>query len=176
MLAPQVEVMERLLAYWKARLSDAPTQELPPDRLRPVVQSFRRENQQFSLSPDLAVGLEALSQREGVTLLMTLVAAFQVLLHCYSGQDDIVIGTPSAGRSRIEPEGLVGFSSKPWYCVRIFQAIRGSVNCWRRCEKTCLGPTPIRICCLKNWSRHSIYNVTPQSQSTFSGPVRVEKR
>ncbi|MDP1666746.1 MAG: amino acid adenylation domain-containing protein [Methylobacter sp.] len=107
--ALQGEAIEQLLDYWKARLADAPTLELPTDKPRPAVQSYRGESQQFSLSPDLTEGLKALSQREGVTLFMTLVAAFQVLLHRYSGQDDIVLGTPSAGRNRLELEGLIGF-------------------------------------------------------------------
>ena len=106
---PMIEVMERQLDYWKARLADAPTLELPTDKPRPAVQSFHGATQQFSLPLDLAEGLNALSRREGVTLFMTLVAAFQILLHRYSGQDDIVIGTPPAGRSRLELEGLIGF-------------------------------------------------------------------
>ncbi|MFI3157992.1 MAG: amino acid adenylation domain-containing protein [Methylococcaceae bacterium] len=105
----QGETMERLLDYWKARLADAPTLELPTDKPRPAVQSFRGGIQQFDLSPGLTEGLKTLSQGEGATLFMTLVAAFQVLLHRYSGQDDIVLGTPSAGRSRLELEGLIGF-------------------------------------------------------------------
>jgi len=102
------ETMEQLLDYWKARLADAPILELPTDRPRPAVQSFRGESQHFSLSPDLAEGLKVLSLSEGVTLFVTLVAAFQVLLHRYSGQDDIVIGTPTAGQSSLELEGLIG--------------------------------------------------------------------
>ncbi|MFI3157993.1 MAG: amino acid adenylation domain-containing protein [Methylococcaceae bacterium] len=105
----QGEPMERLLAYWKVRLSDVPTLELPTDKPRPAIQSFHGKTQPFSLSPDLTEGLKALSRREGVTLFMTLAAAFQVLLHRYSGQDDIVIGTPTAGRSRVELEDLIGF-------------------------------------------------------------------
>ncbi len=104
-----IEAMQRLLDYWKPRLADAPTLELPTDRPRPAIQSFRGETQQFSLSPELTEALKALSRRESVTLFMTLLASFQALLHRYSGQDDIVIGTPAAGRSRLELEGLIGF-------------------------------------------------------------------
>jgi hypothetical protein len=78
-------MLKRQLDYWKARLADTPTLELPTDRPRPAVQSFRGKIQPFSLSPDLVEGLNALSRREGVSLFMTLVAAFQVLLHRYSG-------------------------------------------------------------------------------------------
>ncbi|MGZ5053614.1 MAG: non-ribosomal peptide synthetase [Methylobacter sp.] len=101
--------MERLLDNGNSRLADAPTLELPTDRPRPVVQSFLGATQQLNLSPDLTEGLKALSRREGVTLFMTLLAAFQVLLHRYSGQDDIVVGTLNAERSRLELEGLIGF-------------------------------------------------------------------
>jgi amino acid adenylation domain-containing protein len=98
-----------LLDYWTERLAEAPTLELPTDRPRPAVPSFRGEIQHFSVSPDVATGLNNLSRQANVTLFMTLAAAFQVLLQRYSGQDDIVIGTPIAGRSRLELEGLIGF-------------------------------------------------------------------
>ncbi|MFI3156897.1 MAG: amino acid adenylation domain-containing protein, partial [Methylococcaceae bacterium] len=105
----QGEPLNRLSAYWKARLANASTLELPTDRPRPAVQSFRGATQQFNLPSDLTGKLKTLSRHEGVTLFMTLAAAFQLLLHRYSGQDDIVIGTPVAGRSRLELEGLIGF-------------------------------------------------------------------
>jgi len=103
-----IEKLERQLDYWRMQLANAPTLDLPTDRPRPAVQSLSTENRQFSLSLDLVNGLKALSQHEGVTLFITLVAAFQVLLHRYSGQDDIVIGTPTAKRSHSEAEGLLG--------------------------------------------------------------------
>ena len=105
----QGEALERLLDYWKGRLAGAPTLELPTDKPRPAVPSYRGEIQHFSLPPELVAGLKDLSRRENVTLFMTLAAAFQVLLQRYCGQDDIVIGTPTAGRSRLELEGLIGF-------------------------------------------------------------------
>ncbi|OYV21526.1 MAG: amino acid adenylation domain-containing protein [Methylococcaceae bacterium NSP1-2] len=105
----QGEAMEQLLDYWKTQLADVSTLELPTDKPRPAVQSLCGEQQKFSLSPDLVKGLKALNRQEGVTLFMTLIATFQVLLHRYSGQDDIVIGTASAGRSRLELESLIGF-------------------------------------------------------------------
>ncbi len=105
----QGETLTRLLAYWRQRLANLPALELPTDKPRPASQSFRGTIAQFSLPPELAEGLQTLSRREGVTLFMTLAAAFQVLLHRYSGQDDIAIGTPTAGRSRAELEGLIGF-------------------------------------------------------------------
>ncbi|HEY4389359.1 MAG TPA: amino acid adenylation domain-containing protein, partial [Ktedonobacteraceae bacterium] len=106
----QGEVLERQLAYWQQQLTDAPALlKLPTDHPRPVVQSFVGAQQIVYLSPDLLQELKALSQREGVTLFMTLLAAFQVLLMRYSGQDDLVVGTPIANRRWQEVEGLIGF-------------------------------------------------------------------
>ncbi|GCE07388.1 non-ribosomal peptide synthetase [Dictyobacter aurantiacus] len=104
------EVMEAEVAYWREQLAGAPpVLELPTDRPRPPAQSFAGAIYSFSLSPELAAGVRALSQREDATLFMTLLAAFQVLLRYYSGQEDIVVGTPIANRTHIETEGLIGF-------------------------------------------------------------------
>jgi amino acid adenylation domain-containing protein len=104
------EVLEKQLSYWKQQLAGAPAVlELPADYPRPAVQSFRGAHQSLTLSAELSNGLKALSQREGVTLFMTLLAAFETLLSRYSGQQEIVIGTPIAGRNRAETENLIGF-------------------------------------------------------------------
>lgn len=108
-----IELMERQLDYWKLRLADAPALELPADKPRPPVRPFRRETRTFSLAPGLVEKLKALSRHEGVSLFMPLMSVFQVLLHCYSGQDDIVIGTPSNGQSRLDKESLNGFFGNP---------------------------------------------------------------
>src|ERR1700754_536948 len=98
------------LAYWKQQLADAPAVfELPSDRPRPAVQSFAGARHHFNLSPDLSAQLTALSRREGGTLFMTLLAAFQTLLHRYTNQSDNVVGTPIANRNRAETEALIGF-------------------------------------------------------------------
>lgn len=97
---------------WKSLSGDAPRLELPTDRPRSAIQSFRGEYQQFSVSPELTEALEQLSSDEGVTLFMTLAAAFQVLLHRYSAQDDITIGTPGIGPGSIALDSLIGFFSK----------------------------------------------------------------
>jgi aspartate racemase len=107
------EVMARQLEYWSLRLADAPTLELPTDRPRPAVQSFRREIQKFSLSPGLAEELKALSLREGVTFFVLMMSALQILLHRYSGQDDIVISVASNGQGHLRIEGLDGFFGNP---------------------------------------------------------------
>jgi amino acid adenylation domain-containing protein len=106
----QGEVLEAQLSYWGERLADAPPLlDLPTDRPRPAIQTYRGACESLTLPPYLVEPLRALSQREGVTLFMTLLGAFQVLLHRYTAQDDIVVGSPVAGRTRIETEGLIGF-------------------------------------------------------------------
>jgi amino acid adenylation domain-containing protein len=105
----QGERLERPLNYWKERLRGLTTLELPTDRPRPVIQSYQGTTHPFELSRELSQALQALSRREGVTLFMTLIGAFQVLLARYSGQVDIALGTPVANRNRPELEGLIGF-------------------------------------------------------------------
>ncbi|HEX8245657.1 MAG TPA: condensation domain-containing protein, partial [Longimicrobium sp.] len=104
------EVLDRQLAYWSERLADAPALlELPTDHTRPVVQTFRGAGERIELPPELLERLQALGRSEGATLYMTLLSAFQVLLSKYSGSDDIVVGSPIAGRTRREIEELIGF-------------------------------------------------------------------
>ena len=106
----QGEVLEAQLAYWKQQLAGVPAfLALPTDRPRPPAQTLLGATQSFQLPKSLSVALKALSQREGVTLFMTLLAAFKVLLYRYSGQSDILAGSPIANRNRAEIEGLIGF-------------------------------------------------------------------
>ena len=103
-------MLETQLAFWKRQLAGAPaTLELPTDRLRPSVRTYRGSMQPFALSKRLTDELKALSHQEGVTLYMTLVAAFKTLLHRYTGQEDILIGTTTAGRNRTELQKMMGF-------------------------------------------------------------------
>jgi amino acid adenylation domain-containing protein len=97
------------LSYWRRQLSDVPVLLLPADYTRPVVQSSRGATRGFEISGKILSGLQALSKEQGTTLFMTLLSAFKVLLYRYSGQEDISVGTPIAGRSYQETEGLVGF-------------------------------------------------------------------
>jgi len=98
------------LAYWKGQLAGKlPALELPADRPRPAVQSLSGATRERVLPPRLAAGVNALSRAEGVTPFMTLLAAFQTLLHRYTGQEDIIVGSPIANRNRREVEGLIGF-------------------------------------------------------------------
>jgi amino acid adenylation domain-containing protein/non-ribosomal peptide synthase protein (TIGR01720 family) len=104
-----VSPLDRQLAYWRERLADAPAAlDLPTDRPRPPVQSSRGASCSARLPQALAERLRALGRQAGATLFMTLEAAFAVLLRRYSGQEEVCIGTPVAGRSRPELEGLIG--------------------------------------------------------------------
>ncbi len=104
------EVLETQLAYWRERLKNMPPAlELPSDRTRPKVQTFEGATLEVRLPKQLTEDLKALSRREGATLFMTLLAAFQTLLHRYTGQHDIATGTPIANRQRRETESLIGF-------------------------------------------------------------------
>ncbi len=105
----QGDVVEQKINYWKQQLAGVPVLQLPTDYPRPAVQSSRGDTERLKLPRELADGLKRLSRQESATLFMTLLAAFQVLLHRYTGQEDICVGTPVSGRSRKEIEGLIGF-------------------------------------------------------------------
>ncbi|MCC5632613.1 amino acid adenylation domain-containing protein [Nostoc sphaeroides CHAB 2801] len=105
----QGAVLESQLDYWKQQLSgNLPILELPSDRPRPPVQTYSGEICRQMLPQTLTDALKALSQESGATLFMTLLAAFKVLLHRYTGQEDILVGSPIAGRNQVETEGLMG--------------------------------------------------------------------
>ena len=104
------EILDRQLSYWQQQLAGAePLLELPTDRPRPAVQTYRGASQSFTLLKSLSDRLKHLSRQEGVTLYMSLLAAFQTLLYRYSRQENIALGSPIAGRNRAEIEGLIGF-------------------------------------------------------------------
>jgi amino acid adenylation domain-containing protein len=106
----QGDALEKQLAYWRQQLADAPPSlDLPTDRPRPPVQTLRGASWFVHLPRELSDSIQALAQREGVTPFMVLLAAFKVVLHRYSGQEDISIGMPIAGRDRPELERLIGF-------------------------------------------------------------------
>lgn len=96
------------LAYWRQQLADAPILQLPTDFPRPAVQTHNGSCQTLDLPLTLFQALHELSQREGVTLFMMFLAAFKTLLYRYTGQEDIVVGTPIANRRWQETEGLIG--------------------------------------------------------------------
>ena len=106
----QGKVLDQQLNYWKQQLGSNPSVlNLPTDYPRPTKLTYQGENEFFTLSPTLSQALKAICQQQGVTLYMLLLTAFKVLLHRYSQQDDIVVGTPIANRNREEIEGLIGF-------------------------------------------------------------------
>ncbi|NPC85533.1 amino acid adenylation domain-containing protein, partial [Pyxidicoccus fallax] len=106
----QGEALDEQLGWWKQQLAGAPAYlELPTDKTRPPVLAHRGSSVDVRLPRELSESLKALAQREGATPFMLLLAGFQLLLSRYSGQDDVVVGSPIAGRRHAETEGLIGF-------------------------------------------------------------------
>src|SRR5947209_14000299 len=106
----QGEVLEQQLAYWKQHLGAKPAVlELPTDFPRPAVQTYGGANFTFPFSPALSQSLKAFCRTQQATMFMVLLAAFNVLLHRYTGQQEIIVGSPIANRNRKELEGLIGF-------------------------------------------------------------------
>jgi amino acid adenylation domain-containing protein/non-ribosomal peptide synthase protein (TIGR01720 family) len=106
----QGEVLEQQIKYWREQLQGAPpVLELPTDHARPAVQSLRGRMFKRRMPVELLRQLEGLSRREGLTMYMSVLAAFVVVLARYSGEREIVVGTPIAGRTRREIEELIGF-------------------------------------------------------------------
>lgn len=106
----QGAVLEKHLHYWRKRLQNIPAvMDLPTDRPYPPIRTHRGAHHTFYLPPALSKGVMELSRQAGVTPFMLLLTALQLLLQRYTGQDDIVVGSPIAGRNRSEIEGLIGF-------------------------------------------------------------------
>lgn len=103
------ELLGEQIGYWKKQLAGAPTALELPRQIRSVVQAFHGATQELELSPDLSARLKKLSRHEESSLFMTLLAAFKVLLWRYSGQADILVGSPIANRNHVETESLIGF-------------------------------------------------------------------
>jgi amino acid adenylation domain-containing protein len=104
------EVLERQIAFWRRQFEGIPTAlELATDRPRPAIQTFRGARQYVSLGAPLTEALQELSQRREASIFMTLLAAIATLLFRYSGQEQILVGTPFSNRNRTEVEGLIGF-------------------------------------------------------------------
>lgn len=136
----QGEALEAQLAYWKHQLARAPSVlALPTDRLRPVVQTFRGAHYPVLLSKPLTEALTALSRQTGGTLFMTLLAAFAALLSRYTGQHDIVIGSPIANRSRAELEELIGFFVNTLALRLDLSGDPSFLELLRRVREVCLG-------------------------------------
>ncbi|MEO7769197.1 MAG: condensation domain-containing protein, partial [Ferruginibacter sp.] len=103
------EVLNKKMAYWKKKLDQVPPLQFPTDFSRPAVWSTNGSIEVYKIDKGLVGRLQELSQQKSSTLFMTLLAAFKVLMYRYSGQEDICIGTPIAGRQQHELEGLIGF-------------------------------------------------------------------
>jgi len=105
---------EKLWQYWKEKLAgELPVLNFPTDRPRPSIQTFNGVSKSIELKPELTQKLKTISEQNGATIYMTLLAAFNVMLHRYTGQDDLVVGTPTTGRSRNELAPLVGYFVNP---------------------------------------------------------------
>jgi len=127
------------LAYWKQQLAGVPVLQLPGDHPRPAVPSYRGATLWFEFPATLRNALDELSLQEGVTPFMTLLAAFQVLLCRYSGQDDVVVGTPIAGRTRSEIEDLIGCFINNLALRTNFSGDPSFRELLQRSRETCLG-------------------------------------
>ncbi|MFI2353025.1 condensation domain-containing protein, partial [Streptomyces sp. NPDC019443] len=103
------EVLDQQLSYWRERLAEAPELELPTDRPRPPIRSSAGASVRFTVPDEAAEALRALSRECGVSMFMTLLSVYAVLLGRYAGSEDVVVGTPVANRNRAETEDLIGF-------------------------------------------------------------------
>jgi amino acid adenylation domain-containing protein len=136
----QGEVLERELRYWKQKLDAAPPAvELPFDRPRPAVQSYRGAICRGALAPAVVTQLREVARREQATLFMVLLAGFNALLYRYTNQRDIVIGTPIAGRTRAETEHLIGFFVNTLVLRTKVNEHESFSELVQRAKETCLG-------------------------------------
>ena len=103
------DLLQKQSGYWKTKLENVPVLKLPTDKIRPAEQTFNGSSLSFQLSQEISQKLILLSKESNVTLFMTLLALFKIILQKYSGQDDICVGSPIANRTRSEVEGLIGF-------------------------------------------------------------------
>jgi len=105
---------ERLWAYWREKLAgQLPVLDLPTDRPRPAIPTYRGASHDFTMDAELSSGLKALAKAHGATLYMVLLAVFQIVLSYHTGQEDLLVGSPMVGRSRVEFEGIVGLFTNP---------------------------------------------------------------
>ena len=136
----QGEFLAEQLGYWREQLSGAPAVlGLPVDHVRPAVKSYQGAHERLVLSAELTAALKALSREQGVTLFMVLLAAFKVLLWRYSGQADVVVGTPIANRQQREIEGLIGFFVNTLALRTSIEGNESFRNLLKRVREVCLG-------------------------------------
>lgn len=131
--------LEAQVEYWKTQLRGVPTLlELPTDHPRPAIQSFVGQTYNFSLNKNLLAALKTLSQASGTTLFMTLLAGFSALLARYSRQEDVVVGSPVANRTRKELEPLVGFFVNALVFRSTFTENMTGIELLKQIRQTCL--------------------------------------
>jgi hypothetical protein len=163
------DVLEEHLAYWKRQLAGVPKLQMPTDRPRPRVQTVGSARHYFVLSKPLSAELKSLSNRHGVTLFMTFFAAYQTLLHRYTGQNDIVIGSPVAGRDRSELEGLIGF----FFNMLVLRTDLSGNPTFRellvRVREVCLRPAHQVVPSRSSWKNYA--RAGSELQSLLSGDV-----
>lgn len=136
----QGAALEEQLSYWRRQLDPLPPAlSLPTDRPRPAAQTYAGGTHRFRLASEWIRPLQTLSRREGATLFMTLLAAFQVLLHRYGGDRDLYIGTPIANRNRVEIEGIIGFFVNTLVLRTDLSGNPSFVELLKRVRKVCLG-------------------------------------
>src|SRR5262249_18933072 len=104
----QGDLLQEQLAYWKKRLADVPVLDLPTDKPRSAIMGTKAGNHPVHLPAELTRKLKQLGRSEGVTVFMSLMAAFNAALSSFSGQKDIAVGSPVANREQLETEGLIG--------------------------------------------------------------------
>ncbi|MHC5853145.1 non-ribosomal peptide synthetase [Nostoc sp.] len=135
----QGEVLETQIDYWKNQLKDAPPLlELPTDYPRPALQSYRGDRDRYSLSPDLTLAIKTLSQQQGASLFMILLAAFSILLSRYSRQEDLCIGSPIANRTHSHTEGLIGFFVNTLILRNQIKPKQSFIDFLQQTRQTCL--------------------------------------
>ncbi|MEO7328036.1 MAG: amino acid adenylation domain-containing protein, partial [Minicystis sp.] len=133
-------ILDQQLTFWTESLRGAPEAlDLPADHPRPALPTHRGARKVFGLSAEVCEGLHALAQQQGVTMFMLLLAAFDVLLHRYTGQESIVVGSPVAGRGRAETENLIGFFVNTLVLRADLDADLPFLDLLGRVRETCLG-------------------------------------
>ena len=135
----QGEILETQINYWKQQLRDTPPLlELPTDYPRPPVQSYRGSHSNHILTPELTEKLKTLSQQQGVSLYMLLLAAFSLLLSRYSRQNDLCIGSPIANRTHRQTEGLIGFFANTLVLRSQIKSGQSFLDFLQKTRQTCL--------------------------------------
>jgi amino acid adenylation domain-containing protein len=135
----QGDILERQENYWKQQLNDAPSLlTLPTDRPRPAQQSYQGGREEYCLSKELTEKLKVLSQQQGVSLFMTLLTAFNILLSRYSRQEDLCVGTAIANRTHSYTEGLIGFFVNTLVLRSQIQPEQGFSELLQQTRQTCL--------------------------------------